>query len=98
MTGNLIKACPNVLVVQEGGYNVDLMGEHSSGVVKSLILGDYQLGRQGPCDLAFSPTPSDLDVGIKSIDEIAGTTKLDWAVEDINETLKHHKPGWKCLK
>ena len=43
MTSNLVSICEKVLVVQEGGYNVDVMGQHASGVVRAL-LHDQQSG------------------------------------------------------
>ena len=39
MTHKLLNICPNLLVVQEGGYNIDLLGQHASGVVRALVAG-----------------------------------------------------------
>lgn len=39
MTHQLMNICPRILVVQEGGYNVDFLGQHASGVVRALIAG-----------------------------------------------------------
>lgn len=63
MTRELLRICPNVLAVQEGGYNVEYLGQHASGVVQAL----EHFGEE-----AYSPpaTPADKDVGISSVDEI----------------------------
>ena len=37
MTKKLCEICDKVLVVQEGGYNTDYLGQHASGVVKALL-------------------------------------------------------------
>ena len=37
MTKELIKICPKVIVMQEGGYNTDFLGQHASGVTKALL-------------------------------------------------------------
>lgn len=42
MTNELNKICENILVVQEGGYNVDYLGQHASGVVRALLNGPEQ--------------------------------------------------------
>lgn len=39
MTNCLLKICPKILVIQEGGYNVDYLGQHASGVARALIEG-----------------------------------------------------------
>lgn len=39
MTNELNKICENILVVQEGGYNVEYLGQHASGVVQALLNG-----------------------------------------------------------
>ena len=36
MTRELLKICPKMVVVLEGGYNTDYLGQHASGVVKAL--------------------------------------------------------------
>ena len=33
MTKELLKICPKMVVVLEGGYNTDYLGQHASGVV-----------------------------------------------------------------
>lgn len=58
MTRELIKICPKVIVVQEGGYNTDYLGQHASGVVKAL------LGHENYED----PTKADSDAGFTSLD------------------------------
>jgi acetoin utilization deacetylase AcuC-like enzyme len=37
MTNQLNKICPKIMVIQEGGYNVDYLGQHASGVARALI-------------------------------------------------------------
>ena len=37
MTCELMKICPRVLAVLEGGYNPDFLGQHASGVIKALL-------------------------------------------------------------
>ena len=44
MTRELMKICPKVVVLQEGGYNTDYLGQHASGVVKAL-LGNTEYGQ-----------------------------------------------------
>lgn len=55
MTSSLIQICPKVLVVQEGGYNLELLGQHASGVVRALIRGQEPSNSQ----VQYEPTPSD---------------------------------------
>ncbi len=62
MTRKLQAICPKLLVIQEGGYNIDYMGQHASGVVNGL----------GAHTSPLSPTPADHDGGLvagKSFDE-----------------------------
>ena len=66
MTTTLIQYCPKVLVVQEGGYNLELLGQHASGVVRALIRGTEPSSSQ----VEYEPTPADLEVGVKSFDDI----------------------------
>ena len=58
MTKELIKICPKVIAMQEGGYNTDYLGQHASGVVKAL-LGHENYGQ---------PTQADIDAGYTEID------------------------------
>jgi acetoin utilization deacetylase AcuC-like enzyme len=37
MTAQLKQICPKLYVVQEGGYNIDFMGQHANGVVSALL-------------------------------------------------------------
>lgn len=37
MTRRLGEICPKVLVLQEGGYNVNYLGQHASGVAHGLL-------------------------------------------------------------
>ena len=37
MTRQLLEICPKMVVVLEGGYNTDYLGQHASGVVKALL-------------------------------------------------------------
>lgn len=61
MTNQLNQICPKVLVIQEGGYNVDYLGQHASGVARALI--------EGPeCDLSkLEPVQADIDAKIGSV-------------------------------
>jgi hypothetical protein len=54
MTSQLNKICDKLLVIQEGGYNVELLGQHASGVVTSLINGPDE-GQERP-RVAMEPT------------------------------------------
>ena len=54
MTRELVKICPKVVVIQEGGYNTDFLGQHASGVVKALLgLDSYGLATQADEDAGF---------------------------------------------
>jgi acetoin utilization deacetylase AcuC-like enzyme len=37
MTKKLSAICPKVLVLQEGGYNIEYLGQHASGVCHALL-------------------------------------------------------------
>lgn len=65
MTKRLIDICENVLVVQEGGYNVDLMGQHAFGLVRALLHGNEDIST-----FQLEPTPTDLEMGISCFDDI----------------------------
>ena len=60
MTAELCKICPKVVVMQEGGYNTDYLGQHASGVAKAL-LGQENYGE---------PVQADIDVGYSETDQI----------------------------
>lgn len=86
MTTKLQKICPKVLVVQEGGYNIDYLGQHASGVVNALLDNS-----------AMEPTPADKDSGlVNSIDEVDGTKAKDWAKANVESTRKHLSGLWKA--
>ena len=75
MTRGLLEICDKVLVIQEGGYNTDFIGQHASGVVKALLKITPE-----------SPTLADSEAGIRSVDEICADKAKDWAKEDVNKT------------
>ena len=58
MTRELLKICPKLVVMQEGGYNTDFIGQHASGVVKALL--KYQNYGE--------PTQADIDAGFTELD------------------------------
>ena len=58
MTRELMKICPKLVVMQEGGYNTDFIGQHASGVVKAL-LGHEHYGE---------PTQADRDAGYTELE------------------------------
>lgn len=60
MTRELLSICPNVLAVQEGGYNVEYLGQHASGVVQALT-------HFGEDDFEPPATEADKDVGITNV-------------------------------
>ena len=75
MTSELLKICQKLVVVQEGGYNTDYLGQHASGVVKALLgvpKGDY--GR---------PTQADRDAGLSKVEDIDGFKAKRWARDDV---------------
>ena len=37
MTRDLLSICSSMVVIQEGGYNTNFLGQHASGVVKALM-------------------------------------------------------------
>ena len=53
--------CPKMVVVLEGGYNIDYIGQHASGVVNALI------GTK-PSDMEL--TQADKDAGISCLEGI----------------------------
>lgn len=91
MTAQLLKICPKLVAVQEGGYNLDYLGQHASGVMNALL-------HHGENDYEPVPTPADLDVGVKCCEDIDASQAHDWAIANIDETMNAHKPGWDCLK
>ena len=82
MTRELLKICPKMVVVLEGGYNTDYLGQHASGVVKALK--DVQ-----PADYG-EPLPADEDAGFASIDDIDGDKAEEYAKEDVATTVGYH--------
>ncbi len=88
MTRRLGSISPKVLVVQEGGYNIDYLGQHASGVVNGLFISSNTL----------IPTPADKDGGlIKSLDEEVDIAKAkDWARANVEQTRKNHDGLWKA--
>lgn len=41
MTKRLGEICPKLLVVQEGGYNINYLGQHGQGVVNGLLQTEF---------------------------------------------------------
>ena len=70
-----------MLVIQEGGYNVELLGQHASGVVTALINGPDKEGK-----VVMKPTECDIELGIKSIEDVDASKCQDWALKNIQET------------
>ena len=97
MTHQLIKICDNILVVQEGGYNTDYLGMHAAGVIKALILGKNEEGRD-LMDVFGQATPADEAAGLLSLQDIDSTKACPWAINNVEETINHLKPFWKCLQ
>ena len=64
MTRELMKICPKVLAVLEGGYNPDYLGQHASGVVKALL--------GVPEESYGEPTQADRDAGFTRLSQIRG--------------------------
>jgi histone deacetylase 6 len=75
MTKKLIDICDRVLVVQEGGYNIDLLGQHASGVVRALTHGKQSMETFEP-----EPTPTDVELGISCFDDIKKEDCKEWAL------------------
>ena len=88
MTRQLLKICQRMVVVLEGGYNTDFLGQHASGVVNALL--DVK-----PSDM--EATQADKDAEIKQLDIINGEFAKDWAKKDVEETKECLKPFWKSL-
>lgn len=90
MTRKLQAICPKLLVIQEGGYNIDYLGQHALGVVNGLQAHSSLL----------SPTPADIDGGLKagkSIDEQIDTQSAKvWAKANVEETRKFQSGLWKA--
>ena len=87
MTKELLNICDKMVVVQEGGYNTDYLGQHASGVVKALLKITPE-----------SPTLADLDAGITSVDDISADKAKEWAKQDVKNTASHLEGYWKCMK
>lgn len=107
MTHKLNKICDKILVVQEGGYNVDFLGMHASGVVSALVRGPGEdelaqnNGKNGRPREDYSwiqSTEADRDVGISSISQIDASKAKAWAIKNVEETKSAHLEGWKCLQ
>ena len=79
-----------MLVIQEGGYNVDYLGQHASGVARALISGP-NMGDQ-------EPTPADKDAGVSCMQDIDSAKCKEWALIDIEKTLKMHSNGWRFTR
>jgi len=88
MTRRLGDICPKLLVVQEGGYNIDYLGQHASGVVNGLFSGAETL----------KPTPADLDGGLNKslIEEVDISGVKDWAKGNVETTRAHLAGCWKA--
>ena len=95
MTSQLNKICEKVLVIQEGGYNVEFLGQHASGVATSLINGPKEQERPR---VAMEPTACDIELGVRSIKDVDVSGCQEWALKNIEETRNAHQAGWKCLK
>ena len=89
MTAELLKICNKLVAIQEGGYNLDYLGQHSSGVMNALLHYGEEFEPE--------PTPADKDAGVSCLEDIDGGQAEDWAVANIEETIAAHKPGWQCL-
>ncbi len=88
MTRSLGAICPKLLVVQEGGYNIDYLGQHASGVVNGIILSSSE---------TLVPTKADQDGGLfKSIDEVDKNKVKDWAKGNVEQTRKNLSGLWKA--
>ena len=46
----------------------------------------------------LTPTPADLDVGIKSVTQVEAAKAKEWAVRNVEETRDAVRAGWKCLQ
>ena len=87
MTQELLKICPQMIVILEGGYNTDYLGQHASGVVKALL--DVPPNEYG------EPTQADKDAGFTTIDDIKSDEAQDWAKANVAETKSCHAKFWK---
>ena len=86
MTTELINICPKVLVVQEGGYNVDYLGQHAEGVMRALLKKEMS-----------ELTQADRDAGLKEgISEVQSNDAKEWAKEDVEKTRNMLRGLWKC--
>lgn len=75
MTNELQRICPKVLVVQEGGYNINFLGQHASGVANSLIKGPVE----DINEWKLEPTELDLEAGVKTFRDIDPDKCQPWA-------------------
>ncbi|CDW72549.1 histone deacetylase hda1 [Stylonychia lemnae] len=88
MTSKLASFCPKLLVVQEGGYNIDYLGQHAQGVTNGL-LGN---------EINKVVTQADKDFGISTIEEVDIQKANDYAIENVELTRKHIKEFWKNIE
>lgn len=88
MTRKLGALCPKLLVLQEGGYNIDYLGQHASGVVNGLLSTTNTL----------SPTQADIDGGLKAslTEELNITEAKEWAQKNVETTRAHLAGCWKA--
>jgi len=61
--------------VQEGGYNVDYLGQHASGVVQALKAGPAkELGAEDTEEtFVMKPEPADEDAKVRTLMDIDGS-------------------------
>ena len=76
-----------MLVVLEGGYNTDYLGQHASGVAKALL--NIKAKEYGELPQA------DVDAGFASVNDIKAALAADWAKENVAETKKCQSKYWK---
>eukprot|EP00347_Sterkiella_histriomuscorum_P006078 403354151 len=88
MTQKLSSYCPKLLVVQEGGYNVNYLGQHAQGVVNGL-LGN---------ELNKVVTQADRDSGITTIQEVDIKQANDYAIGNVELTRNYIKEFWTDLE
>ena len=86
MTRELLKICPKMVVILEGGYNTDYLGQHASGVFKALM--DVEPTEYGEL------TQADKDTLNFSIDDIKAELAEEWAKKCVAETKEHCSKFW----
>ena len=87
MTRQLLKICPKMVVILEGGYNTDFLGQHASGVVKALN------GTQ-PEDYG-ELTQADIDADFSSVEEFDSSKAAIFAQIDVEATRNCLTDYWK---